>query len=271
MKKIIFYGIILILLLFNSCVQVTVYQKIYSDGRTDIDYNIVADSEEIYSSNKKTIAQKNEIVDEIKQKVKITETNKSVTYKFSNLKLSQDKRLFKDQNHPLNLESMKLEILEDSAFEKRYKFSAKFYFTKDKTHQFPINYTVEVEGKVTETNGKKVNDNTVNFNFDSNKDEEIYIIFEKENLSLGSIFIFVFPAFVLIILFVGILIISKKSKKQNQTTKVEEVNQNLISYIYNAKTMGWKDKQIIQALINAGWKKDEIKKGFSYVKKYYKK
>ncbi|MEM1988321.1 MAG: hypothetical protein QXS41_00560 [Candidatus Woesearchaeota archaeon] len=271
MKKIIFYSILLMLFLFNSCIQVTVYQKIYSDGKTDIDYSIIADSEESYSSNKKNINQKNEIVDEIKQKLKITETNKSITYKFSNLKLNQDKKIFKDQNHPLNLENMKLEILEESIFQKKYKFSAKFYFTKDKNNQVPVNYTVEVEGKISETNGKKINDNKVNFNFDGKKDEEIYVIFEKEKISLGAIFIFIFPLFALIILFIGIIIISKKSKKQNQTTNSEQVNQNLINYIYNAKSLGWNDDQIMQALLNAGWKREDIKKGFKYVKKYYRK
>lgn len=47
-------------------------------------------------------------------------------------------------------------------------------------------------------------------------------------------------------------------------------NQNLINYIKESKEKGFPDKEIRKALLDAGWKKEDVSKGFKVVREVKK-
>lgn len=138
--------------------------------------------------------------------------------------------------------------------------SLNILFTKLKLNEDKNLFKDKVDGKIIDSTGTKISENKVNFNISRTKNEHIYVIFETnkidskkidENKSLKIIFLILFPLLIILFLTIRLIIISKRSKKQNQTTNTEEVNQNLINHIYNAKSLGWRDEQIKQTFLNA--------------------
>lgn len=199
------------LVLLSGCVQIDVYQKIKRNGNVDMSLTFKAESPMILNVLKQDL----EIDPSIQDKYTYEETDNSVTYKFTNIDPTKDV-LFKETKDSDTDTSM---LNKDNyKFNKEFKFPYYYYtYEIDMTNEdsekieskedeeslfdesemdsmfgemFKIGYTVEIFGKIVETNGNKMEDNKVKFNIGMDEDKVYYIKFKDFFLSswFGSIF-----------------------------------------------------------------------------------
>jgi len=208
-KKIIFSLLIISLVLLSGCVQIDVYQKIKRSGNVDMSLTFKAESPMILNALKQDL----EIDSSIQDKYTYEETDDSVTYKFTDIDPLKD-NLFKE-NEDSDTDTSMLNK-DNYKFKKEFKFPYYYYtyeidMTNENTEEvevqedslfdesemdsmfgemFKIGYTVEVFGKIVETNGNKMDNNKVKFNIGMDSDKVYYVKFKDFFLSswIGSIF-----------------------------------------------------------------------------------
>ena len=128
---------------------------------------------------------------------------------------------------------------------------------------FNIGYTVEVFGKIEDTNGLKMGGNKVKFDINPSKNGEYTIIFKDFFLAttLGdSYWIYLVVAGVILIGGVGLAIISKH-RKNLQSRPLEAplaANPQLMDYVRRARISGMSDQLIKTNLIQNGWNPKDI-------------
>ncbi|GAH52500.1 unnamed protein product [marine sediment metagenome] len=208
-KKVISALLILSIVLLSGCVQIDVHQKIKRNGNVDISLTFKAESHMILNLLKQDL----EIDPSVQNKYTYEETDNSVTYKFIDIDPNKDV-IFKENENSYTDNS----ILNKDNYKKEFKFPYYYYtyeidMTKENIEEvkpqndeeslfdefemdsmfgemFKIGYTVEVFGKIVETNGNKMDDNKVKFNIGTNDDKVYYVKFKDFFLSnwFGRIF-----------------------------------------------------------------------------------
>jgi hypothetical protein len=179
-KKLIIIILITSILFLSGCVQIELYQKIKRNGNIDMSLTFKSNSKFILDSLKKDL----EINPLINDKVIYEKTDNSISFKFKNINpLKENLFLETDsKNSMLNKENYN--------FNKKFKFPY-YYFVYEINMSdnesndidtifnniFTISYSIEVFGKVVETNGEKISKNKVKFNILSNKNDIYYVKF----------------------------------------------------------------------------------------------
>jgi len=201
-KKIISSLLILSIVLLSGCVQIDVYQKIKRNGNVDISLTFEAESPMILNTFKQDL----EIDPSVQNKYTYEETDNSVTYKFIDIDSNKD-AIFKE-NSMLNKDNYKeefkfpyyyytyeIDMTKENIEEVKPQNDEESLFNESEMdsmfgEMFKIGYTVEVFGKIVETNGNKMDDNKVKFNIGTNEGKIYYVKFKDFFLSnwFGRIF-----------------------------------------------------------------------------------
>ncbi len=201
-KKIISSIILLIIvILLSGCVQAEVYQKVKRNGNFDISLTIKSESPMILNIFK----QESPINPSLQDKYTYEEDETSITYKFTDLDPTKDVIFAESEEFETGIFGYNLS--------KEFKFPYYYYyFELDLSEEdngvldsqnkglsgieamfdemFKIGYTVEVFGKITETNGNRMEDNKVKFNLGPSENNIYYIEFRDFFISnwLGRLF-----------------------------------------------------------------------------------
>ncbi len=128
---------------------------------------------------------------------------------------------------------------------------------------FLVGYSVEVFGKIVETNGLKSGPNKVRFDIDPSKDGEYTLVFRDFFLAsmLGDSYWIYLIVLGVIIVGVIVLNIIFKHKKNLQSKPLEvpiAVNPQLMDYIRRARVYGMGDPQIKTTLVQSGWNPKDV-------------
>ena len=128
---------------------------------------------------------------------------------------------------------------------------------------FKVGYTIEIFGKITETNGLKMGDNKVKFDINPSKNGEYRIVFKDFFLAsiLGDFYwVYLIIAGVILVGGVGFVVISKH-RKNLQSKPLEAplaVNPQIMDYVRRARMNGMPDQQIKSNLMQCGWNSKDI-------------
>ena len=145
--------------------------------------------------------------------------------------------------------------------------------TKQLTDQlgqlFKIGYTVEVFGKIIDTNGQQMDGNKVKFDINPEENGQYTIVFQDFFLAsiLGDMYlIYLIGVGVILIIIIGIVIISKHNANVQSTPPEvpSAVNPQLREYIRRARINRMTDPQIKDVLTKNGWSPKDIDTALKY-------
>ncbi len=210
-KKIIFTLLMLSVVLVSGCVQLDVEQKIKRNGNVDLSLIVKSESPTILNALKQNL----EVAPSVQNKYTYEESDNSVTYKFTDIDPTKDV-LFKESEDS-DMNTSMLFNKDNYNFKKEFRFPYYYYTYKIVTEEksentnsdieennllkeseidtmfgdmFKIGYTLEVFGKIVETNGNRMDDNKVKFNIGLEDNKVYYVEFKDFFISnwLGSLF-----------------------------------------------------------------------------------
>ena len=173
-----------LLLVFSGCMQlqVEVFQTLKRTGHVDLTIMFISESPDILNTVRKSI----DINPGIKSKYHRQDTTKSVAYVFRNIDPLKDK-LFAAQSSATSsplLNKDTYSVIQKTHFPYNY-FTYVIDLSKSKGSQLSIpgvtmaGLTVGVFGKITTTNGYKIDEHHVKFNIALNEKKKYVVTFKE--------------------------------------------------------------------------------------------
>ena len=182
---------LILITLLSGCIEVTVHQKIKRSGKYDFNLTFRSDSKELLNSIKSGF----EVNDPTSKKLTYLESKDSISYVFTDLDPRTDlivapdiaegktgspqKKVWdlkKEFRFPYYYYTITWDLTQDTK-QKESESELGDYFGKAFDEMFKMGYIVEVFGKITETNGLRMEDNKVRFDVGMSTNKKYYVTF----------------------------------------------------------------------------------------------